>query len=466
MSAELVDALQWVALAMTVPLFLAPIEPMVRIYKARSVGSFSPAPYLFACVNCLLWIGYALPAITPDRTSPLVTNVYGLVMELIYCGIFIRYAGRARAGVAALFALVTLGPLAFIALCALAIDDVPLPKWPEPNERNASNALGIAAAFFNILMYAAPLSVMRTVIRTRSVEFMPLSLTLTCGLCSTGWTLYALCTHKPTRKPTHKPTHKLTHKHTIDPAILCAKLNALTNSATGKKRGVVNRKHECNSPREHTTDPLNLYADDIRLAMAELLMRPSPRPPRPQRAAGPQMGAAGQRSGVGPPARPAAAEGRTARRRRRRALGATAPDAAQAGRLGCAPSQPHASRSWPPPLRPAAPPSASPRRLAAGLAAHAWAVAVRCQSQLVALAQQPRWCHGQDVGAGRPGIGRRGRHLLADRCWPHSARPAAHAPGLMRAVELSGGLNAGGRSRYKRPALLAVWSSKASGKSR
>ena len=196
-SAELVDALQWVALAMTLPLFLAPIEPMVRIYKARSVGSFSPAPYLFACVNCLLWIGYALPAITPDRTSPLVTNVYGLVMELIYCGIFIRYAGRARAGVAALFALVTLGPLAFIALCALAIDDVPLPKWPEPDERNASNALGIAAAFFNILMYAAPLSVMRTVIRTRSVEFMPLSLMLTCGLCSTGWTLYALCKMDP-----------------------------------------------------------------------------------------------------------------------------------------------------------------------------------------------------------------------------------------------------------------------------
>ena len=41
-------------------------------------------------------------------------------------------------------------------------------------------------------MYAAPLNVVRLVARTKSVEFMPLGLTVGTLACSVAWTAYAL----------------------------------------------------------------------------------------------------------------------------------------------------------------------------------------------------------------------------------------------------------------------------------
>jgi solute carrier family 50 protein (sugar transporter) len=44
----------------------------------------------------------------------------------------------------------------------------------------------------NTIMYGSPLNVMALVIRTKSVEFMPLSLTLGTLFCSATWGLYGI----------------------------------------------------------------------------------------------------------------------------------------------------------------------------------------------------------------------------------------------------------------------------------
>merc|ERR1712107_432322 len=56
----------------------------------------------------------------------------------------------------------------------------------------AETSLGVVCTALNILTYASPLGVMSTVIRTRSVEFMPLGLSVATLLVSLIWAWYAL----------------------------------------------------------------------------------------------------------------------------------------------------------------------------------------------------------------------------------------------------------------------------------
>ncbi|KAK8684468.1 hypothetical protein V6N13_040495 [Hibiscus sabdariffa] len=51
---------------------------------------------------------------------------------------------------------------------------------------------GLGATIFSIIMYASPLSIMRLVIKTKSVEFMPFFLSLFVFLCGTSWFVFGL----------------------------------------------------------------------------------------------------------------------------------------------------------------------------------------------------------------------------------------------------------------------------------
>ncbi|XVF16438.1 hypothetical protein REPUB_Repub10bG0030600 [Reevesia pubescens] len=164
-------------------LFASPIPTFVNIYKKKAVEEFKPDPYIATVMNCLLWIFYGLPIVHPDSTLVVTINAIGLAMELIYLSIFFFYApknGRLKVigwlGVEILF-------LGVVASCTLKL---------RKTHKQRSAVVGILCVIFGVLMYASPLTIMRKVIKTKSVKYMPFYLSLANFLNGLIWVTYAL----------------------------------------------------------------------------------------------------------------------------------------------------------------------------------------------------------------------------------------------------------------------------------
>lgn len=64
----------------------------VKIIKKKDVESFDSKPYLATVLNCMCWVYYGMPFVNPNSTLVYTINGFGLVIELIYLGIFSYYA--------------------------------------------------------------------------------------------------------------------------------------------------------------------------------------------------------------------------------------------------------------------------------------------------------------------------------------------------------------------------------------
>ena len=188
----LVQAFGWLGCLAAWGLFLAPMPTMRKIMKAGHIGDFSPLPYLISMLQCFLWAVYALPFITPCKTQPLITNIVGFLLELAYILVFVRFAHSRRRGIVSKSALVCLIAAVIVAAAVRGAPHIEFKSFPDVNASRSTTVLGFACSVLNVAMYGSPLGVVRTVIRTRSVRYMPLPLTIGCGLCSIIWTVYAL----------------------------------------------------------------------------------------------------------------------------------------------------------------------------------------------------------------------------------------------------------------------------------
>ncbi|XP_073315717.1 bidirectional sugar transporter SWEET1-like [Primulina huaijiensis] len=168
-------------------LFLAPLITFKRIIKKRSTEQFSGVPYVMTLLNCLLSAWYGLPFVSPNNLLVSTINGTGAAIELVYVMIFLIFAMKKEKGkilglltlVLAIFAIV-----AFVSLFAL-------------HGKGRKLFCGIAATVFSIIMYGSPLTIMRMVIKTKSVEFMPFFLSLFVFLCGTSWFVFGLLGKDP-----------------------------------------------------------------------------------------------------------------------------------------------------------------------------------------------------------------------------------------------------------------------------
>ncbi|KAK2967348.1 hypothetical protein RJ640_026561 [Escallonia rubra] len=158
-----------------------------RIIKNKSTEQFSGIPYVMTMLNCLLSAWYGLPFVSPHNLLVSTINGTGAAIEFIYVVIFIIYATKKEKGkILGLltFILIVFSAVAFISIFAL-------------HDKKRKLFCGLAATIFSIIMYGSPLSVMRLVIKTKSVEFMPFFLSLFVFLCGTSWFIFGLLGKDP-----------------------------------------------------------------------------------------------------------------------------------------------------------------------------------------------------------------------------------------------------------------------------
>ncbi|KAL3504342.1 hypothetical protein ACH5RR_034183 [Cinchona calisaya] len=153
----------------------------------RSTEQFSGIPYVMALLNCLLYTWYGLPFVSPNNILVSIINGTGAAIESIYVLIFLIFAPKkekAKIFGLLVFILSIFSAVALVSMLAL-----------HGNKRKL--LCGFAGTIFSIVMYAAPLSVMRLVIKTKSVEYMPFFLSLFVFLCGTSWFIYGLIGKDP-----------------------------------------------------------------------------------------------------------------------------------------------------------------------------------------------------------------------------------------------------------------------------
>ncbi|XP_043726259.1 bidirectional sugar transporter SWEET1-like [Telopea speciosissima] len=168
-------------------LFLAPTITFRRIIRSKSTEEFSGIPYVMTLLNCLLSAWYGLPFVSPNNILVSTINGTGAVIESVYALIFIIYAPKkVKAKILGLFTFVltVFAAIALVSIVAL-------------HGHTRKLFCGLAATIFSIVMYASPLSIMRLVIKTKSVEYMPFFLSLFCFLCGTSWFIFGLLGHDP-----------------------------------------------------------------------------------------------------------------------------------------------------------------------------------------------------------------------------------------------------------------------------
>ncbi|RAL40905.1 hypothetical protein DM860_008603 [Cuscuta australis] len=145
-------------------LFISPMPTVYRIVKNRSVEGFHPWPYHAALMNCLMWVFYAMPSVHPHSVLVMTINSIGIVLEICYLIVFFVFTSpRNRGRMVGLFGVQMLVLTVIVVGTLLGADTI----------EKRTKIVGSLCVVFGIILYASPLSVMKTVIRSGSAEYLP-----------------------------------------------------------------------------------------------------------------------------------------------------------------------------------------------------------------------------------------------------------------------------------------------------
>ncbi|KAL1223683.1 Bidirectional sugar transporter SWEET16 [Cardamine amara subsp. amara] len=165
--------------------FLSPVETFWGIVRRRSTEEYECLPYICTLMSSSLWTYYGI--MTPGEYLVSTVNGFGALAESIYVLIFLFFVPKSRFSktVVMVLALNVIFPAIAIVGTRTAFGDA----------KTRSNSMGFICATLNISMYGSPLSAIRTVVTTRSVQFMPFWLSFFLFLNGAIWGVYAFILH-------------------------------------------------------------------------------------------------------------------------------------------------------------------------------------------------------------------------------------------------------------------------------
>lgn len=164
-------------------MFGSPMKTFKRVIKNKSTEDFKGLPYITTLLCTSLWTFYGL--LKPAGTGLLIVTVNGAgaFVHIVYVTLFLTYAPR-KVKITC-FKMVAILDICFLGV-VIGVTLLALPG------KMRLTLVGIICAGLTIVMYAAPLASMRTVIKMRSVEYMPFWLSFFQFINGGVWLVYAL----------------------------------------------------------------------------------------------------------------------------------------------------------------------------------------------------------------------------------------------------------------------------------
>ncbi|KAL3516012.1 hypothetical protein ACH5RR_022914 [Cinchona calisaya] len=165
----------------SVLMFLSPVKTFWRIVQNKSTEEFESLPYICTLLSSSLWTYYGITK--PGSYLVATVNGFGVIVEIIYVSLFLIFAPPKKKEKTAILAGIL--DAGFLVVAILVTHFV-------LSGETRIDAIGFMSSGLNIIMYGSPLTAMKTVVTTKSVEFMPFLLSFFLFLNGGIWTFYAV----------------------------------------------------------------------------------------------------------------------------------------------------------------------------------------------------------------------------------------------------------------------------------
>ncbi|KAJ9536133.1 hypothetical protein OSB04_un000687 [Centaurea solstitialis] len=161
--------------------FLSPLPTFYKIYKKKSTEGFQSVPYVVGLFSAMLWIYYAL--LKTNAMLLITINSVGCFIQGFYICFFLFYAPKKAKmeSIKLIVLLIVVGFGLIVALTQFLASGI-----------NRSVIVGWICLVFSLCVFVAPLGVLRQVIKTKSVEYMPILLSVALTLSAVMWFFYGL----------------------------------------------------------------------------------------------------------------------------------------------------------------------------------------------------------------------------------------------------------------------------------
>ncbi|KAK8537718.1 hypothetical protein V6N13_096473 [Hibiscus sabdariffa] len=160
---------------------LAPLPAFYQIYKKKTSEGFQSIPYVVSLFSAMLWIYYAL--LKKDAMFLITINTFCIFIQTFYIVTYFYYGPKKEK-------IVTVKLMLLFNVFGFGL--VFLSTFFLPNPSIRLMVLGYICMAFSLAVFAAPLAIVRKVIKTKSVEFMPFTLSVFLTLGAVMWFFYGL----------------------------------------------------------------------------------------------------------------------------------------------------------------------------------------------------------------------------------------------------------------------------------